>query len=148
MKGAWKHVCNRCGDCCRQHPGESCTVIIYPSELPRVAAAWGMSSRAFAEQCCEESYLELSGVEIPVLALRFVEDHCMFLNGQNRCDIYEDRPYQCRMFDEGYFSEFILAERNIACVEGLELPELTDQGNAQEFALAMELLNGYDLGDA
>lgn len=145
MERKIKHICSQCGACCKEQNGEECTVLIFPSELEMIAQACRKSCMEFVEQYCVMDEMELSGVGIPVLRLKFQNHSCIFLNQHNQCDIYESRPYQCRMFDEGYFSEFILSERSLPCTAGMDLSEWMEQGNDREVALAMELLNGYTI---
>lgn len=77
-----------CGACCTRHD-DYAYVYLQPEDLPRLAAALGMSLRAFRRTWTrkegEDTILKIDG------------DACPFLDG-TRCGVYEGRPVQCRTF--------------------------------------------------
>lgn len=79
--------CARCGSCCRQ-PGY---VYLEKGEAERLAQALGLGLYDFTERYCEV-------LEKRHLVLRKHEDErCVFLNSKG-CQVYQERPKQCRDF--------------------------------------------------
>lgn len=81
-------VCQRCGACCRW-PGY---VRVTPGEISQIADHLGMPAFEFMDQCTRPT---------PEGGLSLTENPdgaCLFLTPDNRCDIHEVKPRQCRTF--------------------------------------------------
>lgn len=93
--------CTGCGNCCR-----GTVVCITDEDVRRIVAATGKSPRDFVRFFTEEE-VEMDrrsplwvrfDPNRAVMALRSVDDRCVFLDGDNRCTIYEHRPVTCRQY--------------------------------------------------
>ncbi len=77
--------CEMCGKCCRQP-----NIVVRPEEVDRIAKAAGVSLHDFITK-----YLTTT----PDGRLLFYRtDPCAFLDDENRCRIWSDRPEICRDF--------------------------------------------------
>jgi Fe-S-cluster containining protein len=82
------HECDQCGACCRTFP-------IFASAAdavrePRIA----VETRELPEHLATPVW------RFQLFQLPF-HKACVFLDGQNRCDIYRTRPDGCRVFEPG-----------------------------------------------
>ena len=94
-----KFSCTGCGNCCRDT-----VVCLTDADIQRIISGTGKRAETFVEFYGED------GVELPksspfwitfgdkfaVMALRSTRGHCIFLDQENRCTIYEHRPVTCR----------------------------------------------------
>jgi Fe-S-cluster containining protein len=79
--------CTGCGDCCTGAPGY---VWVNQAEIDALAARLGMTVKAF-----EAAYVRQVGVRRSLVERANYD--CVFLDGDTRrCQVYEDRPRQCR----------------------------------------------------
>jgi hypothetical protein len=82
---AFEHIdCLSCGNCCK-----TTSPIFYEKDIERAAKALRMKPGAFAEK-----YLHIDEDKDYVLNTA----PCPFLDGENYCLIYEDRPSACREY--------------------------------------------------
>jgi len=89
------------------HPGLSCftrccrepTIILKPYDLLRLRRRLGLSSTAFLARYTIRTVEESSGLPLRLLARRDNPGTgCPFLQDQEGCGVYEDRPEACRLF--------------------------------------------------
>lgn len=79
--------CTACGDCCTGPPG---FVWVNREETTRLAARLGMPLDEFERKYTRKVGIRRSLVEFP-------NGDCVFFDGRTRkCQVYEDRPRQCR----------------------------------------------------
>ena len=79
--------CPSCrANCCKQN-GHDFAVLLRPDEYAR----FGPFSAPVAVQSNDRRVLER--------VLPYVNGRCQFLDGEDRCIIYEDRPASCRQFE-------------------------------------------------
>lgn len=86
-------LCQRCGHCCS---GGSGAVWVEPGEVPRLAAALGLTPEVFAERHLRRIPDPKDGALR--LSLREAGGRCELLEGPNRCTVYTARPEHCRTF--------------------------------------------------
>lgn len=105
------HDCRGCSACCR---GMGDTVILDPSDVYRLTKGL---QKSFEELF--QNYVELhveEGLLLPNLRMTETENACVFLVGEGRCGIHENRPGLCRAFplgrnyENGKLSYFLLEE--------------------------------------
>ena len=134
------------------HPGVPCfnaccgdvNVFLTPYDIVRLKNRLGISSQEFLDK---HTILPMDkNLKYPVILLQMNDDDkksCPFV-GKNGCQVYEDRPWSCRMYPLGLASpreghkevkeDFYFLLREAVC-KGLDEPEsqtvgewLTDQG--------------------
>ena len=76
--------CLTCANCCK-----TTSPIFYPTDIERIAKAMRIKPGAFVEK-----YLRIDEDNDFVLK----SSPCPFLDGENYCTIYEDRPKACREY--------------------------------------------------
>ncbi|MEJ1237575.1 YkgJ family cysteine cluster protein [Chryseolinea sp. T2] len=76
--------CLTCANCCK-----TTSPIFYPTDIERIAKAMRVKPGAFVEK-----YLRIDEDNDFVLK----SSPCPFLDGENYCSIYEDRPKACREY--------------------------------------------------
>ncbi|HRO66077.1 MAG TPA: YkgJ family cysteine cluster protein [Pseudobdellovibrionaceae bacterium] len=81
--------CQGSGKCCTSH-GEYGFVYMTPKDRRNMAKVLGLSTSEFTKKYCEK----VDGVWR--LKERPDNPDCLFLEGGNRCGVYEGRPMQCR----------------------------------------------------
>lgn len=84
----WKGLCDKCqtSTCCINF----LTPLITPKELESVKKISGFSDIAESRT--------INGVSIHFLKTKPNTHECMFLGSDKKCTIYEDRPFECRIF--------------------------------------------------
>ncbi len=94
-----KFNCTGCGNCCRDT-----VVCVTDADVQRIVAGTGQEARSFVK-FYDEDEVALSkrspfwvdfGTRRAVMGLTWTHGHCMFLDKDNRCTIYEHRPVTCR----------------------------------------------------
>jgi Fe-S-cluster containining protein len=90
-KQSLKFDCVRCGNCCRLEAGD---LFLSATDLRRLSEYLELSDEEFFLEYCEIVDLGLAK-RVSLIA----EDSgaCVFL-GENGCEVYEQRPLQCRTF--------------------------------------------------
>ena len=78
--------CTGCGECCKAR-GNYAYVYVTLAERQRLAAHFGIKTRAFTAEYCEKTDGKFH--------LREPSNDCLFLKGE-RCTVYKARPQQCR----------------------------------------------------
>jgi len=91
--------CTGCGNCCRET-----VVLLTDADVTRIAEGTGRAPREFVRFFGPDA-VEM-GSRHPlwvrfdrgraVMALKWQGGHCMFLESDNRCSIYDHRPVTCR----------------------------------------------------
>ncbi len=81
-----RFTCTGCGDCCTGAPGY---VWVNKEEITALAARLGMPVADFEEKYTRRVGIRRSLVEFP-------NGDCVFLDANRKCEVYEDRPRQCR----------------------------------------------------
>lgn len=94
-----KFNCTGCGNCCRDT-----VVCLTDADVRRIVDNTGRKAETFV-QFYDEDEVAL-GSRSPfwvtferkraVMGLRWTRGHCMFLDADNRCTMYEHRPVTCR----------------------------------------------------
>lgn len=96
-----KFRCTGCGNCCRDT-----VVCLTDADIQRIVAATGKSPGEFVRFFGEEEvemdkrsplWVRFDGGRA-IMALRWAAGHCIFLDDDNRCTIYEHRPLTCRQY--------------------------------------------------
>ncbi len=108
----------------RCHPGVSCftnccqdiNIILTPYDVLRMKNGLGMTSEEFLDK--HTIIVPKEGRLIPIVILKMNEDDkkCPFVTKESGCQIYNDRPWPCRMYpltlnDDGTYSLITNAER-------------------------------------
>lgn len=79
--------CSQCGDCCTGAPGY---VWVNKAEIEALAARLEMEVDDF-----EQAYVREIGIRKSLV--EYENGDCVFFDGETRkCQVYEDRPRQCR----------------------------------------------------
>jgi len=87
FKDGLRFRCTACGDCCTGAPG---FVWVNKEEMTRLAARLGIEFSEF-----ERKYTRKVGIRYSLI--EFPNGDCVFFDGETRkCQVYEDRPRQCR----------------------------------------------------
>ncbi|MBM4258477.1 MAG: YkgJ family cysteine cluster protein [Deltaproteobacteria bacterium] len=91
--------CTGCGNCCRDT-----VVCLTDADIQRIVDGTGKAVSSFV-QFYDDDGVALAASSpfwVPfsdkpaVMGLRSTRGHCVFLDGENRCTIYEHRPVTCR----------------------------------------------------
>lgn len=86
-KEGLRFKCTACGDCCTGAPGY---VWVNQAEIDALAERLGMESAAF-----EKKYVRQIGVRRSLV--EYKNGDCVFFDNKSRkCQVYEQRPRQCR----------------------------------------------------
>ena len=80
--------CSGCGGCCR---GPGGYVWLTVEEMEKIAARLKIPFKQFTRRYIRQVREKYALIDGP-------GDDCIFLNQQGRCDVYEERPEQCRTF--------------------------------------------------
>lgn len=81
----WKQIdCLACGNCCR-----TLQIVVDDKDIRRLAARLNVSPQQFARR-----YVQVAEDRTKHL----ISSPCAFLQPDNRCAVYEDRPQACRDF--------------------------------------------------
>lgn len=90
--------CRRCTACCSAVEENSNLVLVSAPEVRVILEATGMAR----DDICEpypEMIDDPAGCRYTLAwALRRTEEHCIFLQDNGRCAIYENRPWICRTY--------------------------------------------------
>lgn len=87
FKEGLRFKCTGCGDCCTGAPGY---VWVNQAEIDAMAVRLGMEVAAF-----EKKYVRQIGVRRSLV--EYKNGDCVFFDNKSRkCNIYEQRPRQCR----------------------------------------------------
>lgn len=87
-----KKECKKCGKCCMGTMGP----IVFPSDIESICRFLRISHQEFYKVYCQKYELHVKSKEVILYAIKKVGKGCAFLN-HCLCDIYQVRPYQCRM---------------------------------------------------
>ena len=90
-------TCHGCGDCCK-----GSTIILSPFDFARLAAFSGEPPRAMLKERC--ILLKHPQTNLPTVMLETVP-RCSFLDDENRCTAYGDRPLVCRGYPLGVLTD-------------------------------------------
>jgi Fe-S-cluster containining protein len=86
-KDGLRFKCTACGDCCTGAPGY---VWVNQAEIDAIAGRLGMEVAAF-----EKKYVRKIGVRRSLV--EYKNGDCVFFDNKSRkCQVYEQRPRQCR----------------------------------------------------
>ena len=86
-KDGLKFKCSGCGDCCTGAPGY---VWVNKAEIEAIADLLGMEFETF-----QADYTRKIGIRRSLK--EFSNGDCVFFDNESRkCEVYEDRPRQCR----------------------------------------------------
>jgi Fe-S-cluster containining protein len=94
-----KFNCTGCGNCCRDT-----VVCLTDADIQRVVDGTGRSPSTFVQFYSKDEvvlpknspFWITFGNKPAVMALRSRQGHCVFLDRENRCTIYDHRPVTCR----------------------------------------------------
>jgi len=91
-------VCKRCGHCCNYGK-----IVVWDLDVIKISKHLRFSRKKFVKKYLEMRYVEdPHGNSSTEYLLKKKEDHsCVFLNGNNECNIYDVRPWNCFMFPFG-----------------------------------------------
>ena len=89
--------CMMCGDCCRENTPDSNLILISAEEVRDIIAATGMKWDEVADPYPD--FFEAGGCSVTLAwCLKRKGGQCIFLNNDNRCRIYKNRPWICRTY--------------------------------------------------
>ncbi len=89
----WKQIdCTTCANCCK-----TLEILVDNDDIQRLAARLQISKREFTEK-----YIKLDDYQDKVIN----QIPCPFLQEDNRCSVYEDRPKSCQDYPYLFASEF------------------------------------------
>jgi len=118
-----KFNCTGCGNCCRDT-----VVCLTDADVLRVVNNTGREAKSFVRFYGEDEVA--LGVRSPfwvrferkraVMGLRWTRRHCVFLDAENRCTVYEHRPVTCRQHP------FDIKLSGTGAVTGLSLSRVVD----------------------
>lgn len=89
--------CHGCGDCCK-----GSTIMLSPFDLARLSARAGESPRSIVKERCV--VLKHPQTNLPTVMLETIPK-CSFLDDDNRCTVYNDRPLVCRGYPLGLLTD-------------------------------------------
>jgi Fe-S-cluster containining protein len=86
-KDGLRFTCSECGDCCTGAPGY---VWVNKAEIEAMASRLNMPVEQF-----ERKYVRLVGIRKSLI--EYSNGDCVFFDNQTRhCQVYQDRPRQCK----------------------------------------------------
>lgn len=94
-----KNECKKCGECCKGTMGP----LVFPSDIEPICSFLKIPHENFYSLYCQKHILSLKSKEIRVFSIKRTEYGCVFLN-DCLCNIYQVRPYQCRMAPYNFLS--------------------------------------------
>lgn len=98
-----KAGCNNCEGCSKCCHGMGNSVVLDPYDIYRLTTGLNMT---FSELMKDKISLGMvDGIIMPSLLTNKDNDACVFLNGQGRCSVYNERPSVCRIFPLGRYYE-------------------------------------------
>lgn len=142
QKGIEGKGCIKCGKCCISSGNEERTVLILPSDVVRLSNYLNISRVEFVKRFCNESVLQLDGVEIMLFLLRFPKYRCIFLTKDNLCEVYSHRPKQCKNAPYNFFS-CVDIWNDMPCVDINYLKKCVSR--EEDLKNIQDLLNGYKM---
>ena len=86
-----KIECKKCGNCCKGGMGP----FVFPSDVLKISLLLHIQTNVFLKEKCEKHFIEINENKIIIYCLNNTKNGCIFLNSNNLCSIYENRPYQC-----------------------------------------------------
>ena len=136
--------CMRCGECCRAGSGDN-TVILFPDEIQLVMDTHGMTP----DEVCEPSlpwFIDGKGILhcFEWVLNRHSSGDCKFIQHDNTCMLYQQRPWICRTYP------FFLAFTNGAAKPDIMVSECRGVGRPMKEGEAIklaELLKGRLLAE-
>ncbi len=106
-----------CGSCCRGlQEGE---VYVYLEDIVKLVDYLKNEGRSYSLKSFAKEYLKITNqsftwkdpktkirktYKVDTLGFKFIgnDEHCEFLDSNNRCTVHEARPFQCRAFPIGW----------------------------------------------
>jgi len=90
--------CMKCGECCRARSGDN-TVILFPDEIRLIVGTRGMTP----DDVCEPSipqFMDERGILhcFEWMLKRHSSGDCIFIQADNTCRIYQQRPWICSTY--------------------------------------------------
>lgn len=97
----WAQIdCTTCGNCCR-----TLQIVVDDSDIARLSRRLGLTLKAFAQRY----------VRVAEDRVKHLPTPCPFLDPDNRCTVYEDRPQSCRDFP--YLHDAGFRKRSLTMLE-------------------------------
>ena len=135
-----EHHCETCGKCCKN---EDIGPFVFPSDVKGICCSLGISSYNFLHWYCDKKVIAIGKNNYIIYVIKKEKSGCVFLNEFNKCDIYENRPYQCRMVPFGFLAKYeywkhldCISEKDFAGVD-------TRDSDIKKF---QEIIKGYNEG--
>lgn len=102
----WKQIdCTTCAHCCK-----TLEIVVDNKDIARLAQHFNISAREFTNR-----YVKVTEDKTKI----FSSLPCPFLGEDNRCTVYEDRPFACReypyLYEEHFRSRSMSMIANAAC---------------------------------
>ncbi|HUI96317.1 MAG TPA: YkgJ family cysteine cluster protein [Xanthobacteraceae bacterium] len=113
--------CTKCGACCRGFDEER-GVILFPADVTRLAGRLGLRPAEFTSAYCRPLELRENPTDVQLYRLKDRNGDCIFLNVENLCSIYDDRPVQCERAPFRFFWQGI-ENFPYECVKGIVVPD-------------------------
>lgn len=90
----FKIECEKCGLCCHGF-SENKGVILFPEDINRIAENLSITPKTFKKQYCYSEKIFTKRKTLSIYFLRYIDEHCIFLDKSNLCKIHEFKPIQC-----------------------------------------------------
>ena len=114
---------------------ESNGVVLLHQDVKRMSSKMKVSPEAFLRDYCLPETKLSAALAVRVMKLRFKKGgDCIFLSSDLKCEIYKDRPFQCRHTPERILSGG--ENQQLPCVQEVDL--ITDEVIAREFSEALK----------
>jgi Fe-S-cluster containining protein len=84
--------CTQCGKCCTGPPPPDGPVYVTDAEIKRIAQFLRSNPREILQRCTKKIGRRRSLINAGL------SDRCIFLGPDNRCNIHDAKPAQCRTF--------------------------------------------------
>ncbi len=129
--------CNKCGLCCQGSMGP----FVFPSDLQRISTSLGIEKKLFLAEYCVHCDIPNTSM-LTIFSLKMRDGRCIFLNKSNLCEIYEDRPYQCKNAPFKFLADYRFW-KHMPCVEEKDFNNINSSELDKQ--IFKELLTiGYD----
>lgn len=110
--------CTKCGKCCSEMSEER-GVILFPSDIGRLARELGLGKEKFLSTYCHCKTVETSVGLVSVSFLNSKNGRCVFLDDENLCTVHDFKPEQCARSPFNFFWD---GHRDYECMRNIVLP--------------------------
>ena len=113
--------CRKCGLCCCGF-SEKKGIVLFQEDINKISEKLNLKQEEFVMRYCYSKKIGTDRKILTIYILRYVNNHCIFLNKNNLCDIHEFKPLQCK---KGPLFIYWGVERwnNCKSMKNVKLPE-------------------------